>query len=250
MKKSFWSDEEVNLLIQEFKTQIEHLRTGENRQKLDQELREGLNIDSATFRLYPIIETTANINPILIKTIREKVVSEIEKEFSKKLLEALVQIPQVQLPNKVQDELTNKLDTRDILYRLLGVLDTIMMAYDNEVFVGYFKSFELLFKGGLMQFQTRRRASSQQSTDDVLDEYEKTLIDLLQQKKDQTNLAIRNSLKNYLEMVKDDIDHIFKTNNPLIYAILSQKVTLSGEVLQEVQRNEIIKESFEAIERL
>jgi len=234
----FWGDKQKDL-----EHQIKELVQDMDRRTLLNEMRKGGNLIAIRGRLPQSVESRLSI----ADQFKEKVLS-LTKEnfvsgFSQRLLDDLR--ASNSLPEEIIKLLVDKLSDRDIVSRINGLCDVLLLNYDDTLEKYYSSCAESIDK-------LRNENKSQEDTvEEALRLYQDQMIAFMQTLTPKINEYFKMSVKNYFEELQKDLLALFsKPDNKFdIQKFVEKKVTsnLEGELGAELRKQEAIQEAYETL---
>ena len=226
-QRHFWQESDTAEILKEIDKRILSI----DREELSNNLRKGMDVDFNISRLPDLLDKKINLTLLM----RGKLLSVIDNYFIKRLnqlLNDLETINSLYLPEKLREDLVDKLDERDISMRLNGLADALLHAYGKE-----------LQRLGLSLEDEEGKTFSER-LEKILILYKTSLDELTVSMVKDLNDNIRLSLKNHTEYLEVKLLQLFDRQENSIIAQISRNTHLDNAIADETNKQQLISNSY------
>ncbi len=181
----------------------------------------------------------------IARQFKEKLLSlakeNVIEQFSQKLFQGLVNSGS--LPEAVLEILKDKLGKRDMLSRIKGVCDVLLLKYSDTVEEYY----RICFKD--ISAWKENKGPRDGIVEKALELYQQTMVEFVKGLHSQINEYFKMSVKNYFEELEGELLALFKGRAFDIQEFVKTKVAsnIEGELGEELKKQAAIYEAYEML---
>lgn len=181
----------------------------------------------------------------IARQFKEKLLSlakeNVIEQFSQKLYQGLVNSGS--LPEAVLEMLNDKLGKRDMLSRIKGVCDVLLLKYSDTV-----EEYYRICYNDILAWKENKMPRNE-IVEKALGLYQQTMITFVNGLHSQINEYFKMSVKNYFEELEGELLALFKDRAFDIQEFVKTKVAsnIEGELGEELKKQEAIYEAYEML---
>ncbi|OQY55948.1 MAG: hypothetical protein DRR08_17560 [Candidatus Parabeggiatoa sp. nov. 2] len=230
----FWADETQR----EFETKVTGAVNELNRQEIQDDLIEGLDIKQNLARLPQKLEERLSISKLFRENVQSLMQEKVIQAFSHQLLDDLKDSNS--LPDEVLNLLNDKLGDRDLIARAKGHCDVLLSGYGDTL-------------QSLGTEMAQQSFSDNKKRDKIIEEalglHGKKMIEFIRNKQTEVNEHTKMGIKNYFEELAEVLLELFEEKRFDINEDIRRRVTsnLEEELGPELKKQAAVNKAYNTL---